>query len=306
MMRISYHGLEHTRTSQNPTFPPRHVLLHAVAVSGSQYDKEEESYLDFFGDGVDGAQAALVLGRDSPIMAMTNVSPCQITPTLQPVGSGNTFHLELSCQNESAPGGGCITSSQLRSEVYSVVNMFMSNMMSPENLSHFLKLQVEPMLDAAPEMLVCPHVEDTLQKSLAEASFQVEESLRQKMPNCDLAVLSFWSLPPQQFQRNLTFAEFDFEVTVRLPAGSFWNVFEKLLSSKSQEQVMVAVQAHTCNALPVADFSQEALQVANILKDVAKNISGISKTEVMSFAILVESIREGVEVVMAMSTGGAW
>jgi hypothetical protein len=130
------------------------------------------------------------------------------------------------------------------------------------------------------------------------------------MPNCDLAVLSFWSLPPQQFQRNLTFAEFKFEVTVTLPAGSFWNVFQKLLSSKSQEQIMVAVRAHTCNGLPVADFSQEALQVANILKDVAEAAEGIDgtnlKAEVMSFAIIVESIRDGVEVVMAMSTGRAW
>lgn len=287
------------------------IMLHAVAVPGSQYDKEEQSYLGFFGDGVDGAQAALVLGSDSPVMAMTNVSTCQIKPALQQVGStGNTFQLELSCQNESAPGGGCITSSQLRSEVYSLVSMFMSNMMSPENLSHFLERQVEPMLDAAPEMLACPHVEDTFQNNLAEASFQVEESLRQKMPNCDLAVLSFWSLPPQQFQRNLTFAEFKFEVTVTLPAGSFWNVFQKLLSSKSQEQIMVAVRAHTCNGLPVADFSQEALQVANILKDVAEAAEGIDgtnlKAEVMSFAIIVESIRDGVEVVMAMSTGRAW
>ena len=125
------------------------------------------------------------------------------------------------------------------------------------------------------------------------------------MPNCDVAVLSFWSLPPQHFQRNLTFAEFKFEVTVKLPAGSFWNVFQKLLSSKSREQVMVAVHAHTCNGLPVADFSQEALQMANILKDVAEGIDGISglKAEVMSLAIIVESIRDGIEVVMAKSSG---
>ena len=83
------------------------IMLRAVAVSGSQYDKEEQSYLGFFGDGVDGAQAALVLGSDSPVMVMTNVSTCQIKPALQQVGStGNTFQLELSCQNESAPGGG--------------------------------------------------------------------------------------------------------------------------------------------------------------------------------------------------------
>ena len=297
-------GFPGTSNIPEPNFPS--YMFHAVAVSGSQYDKEEQSYLDFFGDGVDGAQAALVLGSDVPVMAMTNVSTCQIKPALQQVGSsGNTFKLELSCQNESAPGGGCITSSQLRSEVYSLVSMFMSTMMSPENLSHFLELQVEPMLDAAPEMLACPHVEDTLAKNLTEASFQVEESLRQKMPNCDVAVLSFWSLPPQHFQRNLTFAEFKFEVTVKLPAGSFWNVFQKLLSSKSREQVMVAVHAHTCNGLPVADFSQEALQMANVLKDVAEGIDGISslKAEVMSFAIIVESIRDGIEVVMAMSSG---
>ena len=133
-------NIEHPRTQ----FSQLHVSCCCRA--GSQYDKEAQSYLGFFGDGVDGAQAALVLGSDVPVMAMTNVSTCQIKPALQQVGSsGNTFKLELSCQNESAPGGGCITSSQLRSEVYSLVSMFMSTMMSPENLSHFLELQVEPM-----------------------------------------------------------------------------------------------------------------------------------------------------------------
>lgn len=50
--------------------------------------------------------------------------------------------------------------------------------------------------------------------------------------------------------------------------------------------------------------------MANILKDVAEAAEGIDgtnlKAEVMSFAIIVESIRDGVEVVMAMSTGRAW
>ena len=46
--------------------------------------------------------------------------------------------------------------------------------------------------------------------------------------------------------------------------------------------------------------------MANILKDVAEGIHGISglKAEAMSFAIIVESIRDGIEVVMAMSSGG--
>lgn len=50
--------------------------------------------------------------------------------------------------------------------------------------------------------------------------------------------------------------------------------------------------------------------MVNILKDVVEAVEGIDginlKVEVMFFVIIVESIRDGVEVVMVMLIGRVW
>lgn len=245
----------------------------------------------------------MVLSHEAPVIAMTNSSTCKIKPALEGIGP-NTFKLDLSCENEFAAGGGCITSQQLQHEVYSLVQTFMSDMMSQQNLSHFLETHVQPMLEAAPDVVACPQVGNTLGQSLASVSSKVQESLHEEMSDCKTSMLSFWTLPAQQIQRNLSFQDWNFEVTVQLPAGSFWSVFQELLSSKDQTQVLLAVQAHSCNGSPVKDFSPEARQVVSILREVAEDVSNVSdlKAKVMSFAIIVEAIRDGVEIVMAIST----
>ena len=106
------------------------------------------------------------------------------------------------------------------------------------------------MLEAAPDVVACPQVGNTLGQSLASVSSKVQDSLHEEMPDCKTSMLSFWTLPAQQIQRNLSFQDWNFEVTVQLPAGSFWSVFQELLSSKDQTQVLLAVQAHSCNRSP--------------------------------------------------------
>lgn len=214
----------------------------------------------------------MVLSHEAPVIAMTNSSTCKIKPALEGIGP-NTFKLDLSCENEFAAGGGCITSQQLQHEVYSLVQTFMSDMMSQQNLSHFLETHVQPMLEAAPDVVACPQVGNTLGQSLASVSSKVQESLHEEMSDCKTSMLSFWTLPAQQIQRNLSFQDWNFEVTVQLPAGSFWSVFQELLSSKDQTQVLLAVQAHSCNGSPVKDFSPEARQVVSILREVTSPTS---------------------------------
>ena len=135
-----------------------------------------------------------MLSHDTPLMAMNNVSTCKITPSLKQ--SGDTLELELSCQNDTAAGKGCITTSQLRKEVVSLVEAFFSPTMSANDLSLLLRLHVEPMLEAAPEVMACPHVDNMVGQALMSISSQVETTLHKKMPHCHSDILSFWTLPP--------------------------------------------------------------------------------------------------------------
>ena len=64
----------------------------------------------------------------------------------------------------------------------------------------------------------------------------------------------------------------------------------------------MAVQTQNCNGVEVPDYSEETLQVDHLLKSVANEIGSEHwKAEVLSFALLVETIRCSVEVVMAIS-----
>ena len=218
---------------------------------------------------------------------------------------GDATELELSCKNETAAGGGCITTSQLRHEVFSLVGGFLARSMSSEDLSRFLRLQVQPMLDAAPDVMVCPYVDDVVGNTLMSISSKIEESMRKEMPHCQSSILSFWSLPAQQFHGSLTLGNSSIDVTVNLPAGNYWSVFDELLSSKDRSKVLVAIQTETCNGLRVADFSEETLQIASLMQGIASEVPSLVfglEAEVMSFAVIVEAIKNGVEEVMAIST----
>ena len=258
--------------------------------------------MEFFGDDFDGAQAGVMLSHDTPLMAMNNVSTCKITPSLKQ--SGDTFELELSCQNETAAGKGCITTSQLRKEVVSLVETFFSPTMSENDLSIFLRLHVQPMLEAAPEVMACPHVDNMVGQALMSISSQVETTLHKKMPHCHSDVLSFWTLPPQHFHRSMTFRNISMDVTVKLPAGNSWSVFDRL-SSEDRHKVLVGIQTEACNGLTVDDFSNNTLQIASLMKGIASEVPSLGvglRAEVMSFAIIVDAIRDGVEKVMVLST----
>ena len=64
----------------------------------------------------------------------------------------------------------------------------------------------------------------------------------------------------------------------------------------------MAVQTQSCNGVEVADYSAETLQVDHILEDVAHEIASEDlKADVLSFALLVETVSSGVELVMAIS-----
>ena len=244
-----------------------------------------------------------MLSHDTPLMAMNNVSTCKITPSLKQ--SGDTFELELSCQNETAAGKGCITTSQLHKEVVSLVETFFSPTMSENDLSLFLRLHVQPMLEAAPEVMACPHVDNMVGQALMSISSQVETTLHKKMPHCHSDVLSFWTLPPQHFHRSMTFRNISMDVTVKLPAGNSWSVFDRLLSSEDRHKVLVGIKTETCNGLTVDDFSNNTLQIASLMRGIASEVPSLGvglRAEVMSFAIIVDAIRDGVEKVMALST----
>ena len=259
--------------------------------------------MEFFGDDFDGAQAGMMLSHDTPLMAMNNVSTCKITPSLKQ--SGDTLELELSCQNDTAAGKGCITTSQLRKEVVSLVEAFFSPTMSANDLSLLLRLHVEPMLEAAPEVMACPHVDNMVGQALMSISSQVETTLHKKMPHCHSDILSFWTLPPQHFRRSMTFRNISMDVTVKLPAGNSWSVFDGLLSSKDRHKVLVGIQTEDCNGLTVEDFSNNTLQIASLMRGIAREVPSLGvglRAEVMSFAIIVDAIRDGVEKVMALST----
>mmetsp|Transcript_102478 Transcript_102478/g.142779 ORF Transcript_102478/g.142779 Transcript_102478/m.142779 type:complete len:1178 (+) Transcript_102478:175-3708(+) len=261
------------------------------------YRQELQSYSELFGNE-NGPQAAVMLSAAHPVMHFTKSSTCKLVPSMEPAGESSALRLTLSCENETAAGGGCITSSELRQEVTALVKSFLARQMSEADLSNFLLSQVQPMLDAAPDITACPHLNGQTLPSLAK----VQATLEREMPQCKHSVLSFWSLPPQEFRGKLSIQAQEVDLVMKIPAGSFWNNFRELLSSKEGEKILVAVQTQSCNGVEVPDYSEETLQVAHILKRVANEIGSEHwKAEVLSFAMLVETISSGVEVVMAIS-----
>ena len=149
---------------------------------------------------------------------------------MEPAGESSALRLTLSCENETAAGGGCITSSELRQEVTALVKSFLARQMSEADLSNFLLSQVQPMLDAAPDITACPHLNGQTLPSLAK----VQATLEREMPQCKHSVLSFWSLPPQEFRGKLSIQAQEVDLVMKIPAGSFWNNFRELLSSKER------------------------------------------------------------------------
>lgn len=261
------------------------------------YRQELQSYSELFGNA-NGPQAAVMLSAAHPVMHFTKSSTCKLVPSMEPAGESSALRLSLSCENETAAGGGCITSSELRQEVTALVKSFLATQMSEADLSNFLLSQVQPMLDAAPDITACPHLNGQTLPSIAK----VQATLEREMPQCKHSVLSFWSLPPQEFRRKLSIQGQEVDLVMKIPAGSFWNNFRELLSSKEGEKILVAVQTQSCNGVEVPDYSEETLQVDHLLKSVANEIDSEHwKAEVLSFALLVETIHSGVEVVMAIS-----
>ena len=194
------------------------------------YSQELQRYSELFPNEA-GPQAAMMLSAPRPLMHFTNSSTCKLAASMGP-GLAGALSLSLSCENETAAGGGCMTSSELQEQVSVLVKSFLAGQMSDADLSDFLHAEVQPLLDAAPEVTLCPHLHmEQSQQSMESIVRKVEASLKRGMPQCKNSVLSYWSLPAQEFHGKLSIAGQAVELIMKLPAGSFWGNFHELLSS---------------------------------------------------------------------------
>eukprot|EP00928_Gymnodinium_smaydae_P031588 TRINITY_DN23140_c0_g1_i1.p1 TRINITY_DN23140_c0_g1~~TRINITY_DN23140_c0_g1_i1.p1 ORF type:complete len:1055 (+),score=164.37 TRINITY_DN23140_c0_g1_i1:91-3165(+) len=276
-------------------------------VQGMASFPADEAFQKYFPhDPVPGA-LLIKSATGEPLLKMVPESSCQIAHTFSGAPDGG-LQMQLSCVNASALGGGCITRAEMIRQLVEVTTPLLRSVASEAEVDRIVSEELRPTVnEAMPDVGLCPEAADPkLAQQWLGLHDKALESLRLRMPNCEHDMLSVLSIPPQPFSSELTVRMATSNLTVRvsgeLPAGSFWTLLRRQVFSPDFAQALMSSRTSTCDGHALEQYSDDVHNVAVALQDVVDAAPESLVVHIATGRALVESMLEGIEKTMLIST----
>lgn len=239
---------------------------------------------------------------NAPLLWFKEASTCRLRPSIK--NTSDNLQLHTKCQSPNALGGGCLTSNDFIDQVGNLTKEALDRTGWPVQDVNKILEQMGTQIKNRIKFNIseCPVATDLTPKWSALAA-NLTTGLFGRFDNCMSQVLSFNSLPAQNlsiFQGKVD--NYTLNISIEIPAGLMWSILKKQLLAASETKMLIAV-ATSCASGFIDPGSDVAKAVLKAVEDVvAAGVSPNVRTRVSSQASMMESILDGVQETMGVST----
>jgi uncharacterized membrane protein YdfJ with MMPL/SSD domain len=272
-------------------------------------DAQDVSDKYFPGEPLQGA--LLVKATDgSPLLGFVNRSTCTLTPQFLP--DKHVVTVNMSCENASAVGGGCVISTDIAAFAKQAVGII--EQLVPQNASkmvrRLLEVEMAILLNSLPQITSCPvmsssrHARDWL-----DFQSSLSRNLDSKLPGYKSTVISFASLPAESVERSYALPSWPIfgnmsrlKLSVKVPAGISWGLVKNQFLADQYRTSLIAVETSRLDGKSVLPMSSDAMHVSSVLHDMGTSAPPTLRVKDSSMASMFDSVQQGIDKTMGVST----
>lgn len=284
------------------------LLTTVPPVKGSASYEALEVHDHFFSTGAINSAFLCESGSGEPFVSFVDKSTCQ------PHFSQENFKtFTITCSNNTALGGGCLTTAQLVTFLEQSVEKtlrqlpFLNASQIEQVMQEFKEKALPELSQEMPTITQCPTaVNEQLTGEWLNFAQDVNKRFEDTFPQCDQTMQSFPALPAKSINKSLQlpFAGTNFTVQfmATLPGGTFWELLEDQLLADSGKTTLFAASTASCDGQALEPNGKMAKSIASLAKTIAEGAPDILQARVSSQTLMMDAIQSGIKQTMDLST----
>lgn len=253
----------------------------------------------------------------APLLQFANTSTCRIAVHPRMDTQNKTVHIPLTCDDitGTALGGGCLTKQDLEADfdglVVNITNAVLLNIGVPDatvkQIQAWIESKLHKLFEPLPNISTCPvRSVGNITSDFLKFTKDLNSTLATDLQEYRVQMQTIESIPAQTLTLediHVPLIGWDVNVSVTVPPGEFWELFQKQFFADALSTTLVAAQISNPDGQKINEMGTSAKAIGKTLEEArAAVIPSALAVQVSSMGLMIDSVQTGIDSTMNQST----